>query len=93
MGGLLILPAYAFDPRDKPAKPTVAATTPPIMNQTALSPGNPVKKFDISELIECEALTPKMIKTMPPIRNTIDMTLFINPSVKRCAPGADFSLV
>lgn len=59
-------------------KPEIEATIPPISNHTVLSVGAPVKNRETSELKESEALTPKMINTIPPTSNAIPSGLFIS---------------
>ena len=54
-----------------------AATTPPINSQMDLSVGEPVKNLEKPEPIEFEALTPQMIRTMPPTSRARKITLFI----------------
>jgi hypothetical protein len=52
---------YAFYPRNSTTTPTMDAATPPTSIHIALSVGAPVKKRDMSELNDFDALTPKMI--------------------------------
>ena len=53
----------------------MAATTPPTINHTALSVGDPVKKRDTSELNDSIALTPQMRSNVPTANNATDMAL------------------
>jgi hypothetical protein len=48
------------------------AAAPPTSIHIALSVGEPVKKREMSELSEFEALTPKTINTIPPTRSAIE---------------------
>lgn len=52
-------------------------TTPPIIIQTALSVGDPVKKRETSELNEFVAFTPKIKRMIPAARQARAMGLFI----------------
>ena len=45
---------------------------PPTSNHIALSVGEPVKKREMSELSEFDALTPKTINTIPPTKSAIE---------------------
>jgi hypothetical protein len=65
------------DPRKVIVKPRPAATIPPISIQTALSVGEPVKNLETSEENEFVALTPTMIRMMPPTRRASATSLFI----------------
>jgi hypothetical protein len=66
-----------FEPRTVKAKPTTAATRPPMSIQTALSVGEPVKNRDTSELKEFVALMPKIMRTTPPTRRPRETIRFI----------------
>src|SRR5258706_13353170 len=58
----------------------VAARTPPMSIQMALSVGVPVKHLETSELKELVALMPTTMSAMPPISRAIKRSLFIMSS-------------
>jgi hypothetical protein len=62
---------------ENPVSPTMVTTTPPINSQIARSVGAPVKRREKSDPNESEALTPKMISTMPRISSTSETGVFI----------------
>jgi hypothetical protein len=70
-------------PRRVPNNPKIARTTPPIIIQTALFVGEPLKNRETSELNESAALIPKMSRMMPATRQAIDRGLFIFQKVGR----------
>ena len=58
-------------------KPRPAATIPPMSIRIALSVGEPVKNLETSEEKELVALTPMMMRIMPPTRRASARILFI----------------
>jgi hypothetical protein len=72
-----------FELRNVPARPTHAATMPPINIQTALSVGEPVKNRETSELKEFVALMPMIMSTTPPMSRAREIILFIKPPFKK----------
>src|SRR5476651_1195439 len=69
--------AVYFDPRASPSSPTTAAAAPPTSIHIALSVGEPVKKREMSEPNEFDALTPKIISRIPPARSASESGLFM----------------
>ena len=57
-------------------RPTAAATQPPMIIQTALSVGEPVKKRETSELNEFVALIPRTRSMTPPMSRASESRLF-----------------
>jgi len=55
----------------------MAATSPPISIQIALSVGDPVKNLETSELKELVAWNPKIMSTTPPTSRAIEIILSI----------------
>jgi hypothetical protein len=51
------------------------ATTPPTNIHIALSVGEPVKKREMSELIDVDAMTPNTISRTPPARRANETAL------------------
>jgi len=76
-----------------PKNPTIAIINPPVINQTVLSVGDPVKKREMSELSEFEALVPYTIKIMPAARSALEMVLFISFSPGTRAWIPDLNLI
>jgi hypothetical protein len=56
-------------PKIIPTAPVTDAAVPPTSNHIVLSVGEPVKKREMSELSEFDALTPNTINTIPPTRS------------------------
>ena len=67
-----------FDPGANRTKPMMDATKPPNSIHTALSVGEPVKNWETSEPRESDALTPKMMRTIPPPRSASETVLFMD---------------
>jgi hypothetical protein len=71
-----------LNPRKIPANPMTANTDPPTNIQMALSVGESVKKREISELSDCEALIPKITSAMPPMTHAKEIAAFmVKPSL------------
>lgn len=66
-----------FYPRNSPTAPTTDATTPPTNIQIALSVGDPVKKREMSEVNDVDAMMPKIMSRIPPARSASETALFM----------------
>lgn len=69
--------AVAFDPRNSPVSPIRHSTTPPISIHIALSVGEPVKKREMSEPSEFDALVPKIMSMTPTARIARENALYM----------------
>ena len=56
----------------------MAATSPPISIQIALSVGEPVKNLETSDSKEFVAVIPKIMSTTPPTSRAMEAIRFIN---------------
>jgi hypothetical protein len=66
-----------FYPRNSPTTPMTDATTPPSNIQIALSVGDPVKKREMSEVNDVDAMTPNTISRIPPARRASETALLM----------------
>jgi hypothetical protein len=77
-------------PRNSPTAPTTDATTPPTNIHIALSVGEPVKKREMSEVNDVDAMMPKTMSRIPPARSASETALFIFVPIaqkSRCRSG------
>jgi hypothetical protein len=63
--------------RSSPTTPTMDAITPPSNIHIALSVGEPVKKREMSEVNDVDAMTPNTISTIPAARRASETALLM----------------
>src|ERR1700736_3201939 len=76
-----------FYPRNSPTTPTMDAATPPTNIHIALSVGEPVKKREMSELNDVDAMMPNTISRIPAARRASETALLMFfPFMNRHSP-------